>query len=134
VDDLIAFLRARLNEDEELAQECPPNFNIAESPEREGMFEIRAHAPEAPGRFDDLGEFQYPYAQYIARHDPARVLADVDAKRQIIEEHTDLDGAICPTCTEQDTYRTPQAEPCRTLRLLALPYAGHPAYREGWRP
>ncbi|MEU6772536.1 DUF6221 family protein [Streptomyces sp. NPDC046759] len=24
--------------------------------------------------------------------------------------------------------------PCATLRLLALPFAGHPAYRESWRP
>ncbi len=32
----------------------------------------------------------------------------------------------CVTCRTQG--------PCVTLRLLALPYAGHPDYQPEWRP
>jgi hypothetical protein len=45
--------------------------------------------------------------------EPAHVLAECEAKRQIIERHLYLQG---------------------TLALLALPYADHPDYREDWRP
>jgi len=105
MDELVAFMRAQLDEDERSIRRLW-------------------------GRTGGITVERY----YRTPFDPSRALAEVDAKRQIIEEHTDSDGAICPTCTEQDTYRTPQAEPCRTLRLLALPYAGHPSCQEEWRP
>lgn len=85
-DDLVAFLRARLDEDE-----------------------------RDPGGWS-----------------PARVLAEVDAKRRILAEHPwrhEPDwpsGRQCRQCATE--------HPCTTLRLLALPYAGHPDYREEWRP
>ena len=49
---------------------------------------------------------------------PTRWQAEVDAKRQIIEHH------------EQDA----EPFPCRTMRLLALPYSSREGYREEWRP
>ncbi|MGH9252637.1 MAG: DUF6221 family protein [Acidimicrobiales bacterium] len=52
-------------------------------------------------------------ADHIARHDPARVSADVEAKRRIMKvAEFELD----------------------ILELLALPYADHPDYDEAWRP
>jgi hypothetical protein len=58
------------------------------------------------------------------------VMADVAAKRRIIDEHsvpwtaTDA-GTICSVCC--------RGWPCKTLRLLALPYAGEPGYQEAWK-
>lgn len=70
---------------------------------------------------------------------PGRVLAECDAKRRIVEHHArvaDPEGDdladLCAVCDANG----PEAQgwPCDTLRLLALPYADHPEYREEWRP
>lgn len=73
---------------------------------------------------------------HIARHDPARVLAECEAKRRIIDEHT----CHCPnpTCRDcgacpGDHHADPTPAPCATLRILALPYADHPDYDNAWR-
>lgn len=62
-------------------------------------------------------------------------LAEVDAKRRLLAVHTfeRKPGAHdCPG--EWAGYSDDPDEPCPTLRLLALPYADHPSYREEWRP
>jgi hypothetical protein len=58
MDDLIAFLQARLDEDERSAHAWLPFGN-----------------PDAAAR------------DHIARHDPGRVLAEVAAKRAILDLH-----------------------------------------------
>jgi hypothetical protein len=63
-------------------------------------------------------------ADLIADHDPASVLADVDAKRRIVEQ--------CQNTLDYEDYGYTLAT--ETLRLLALPDAGHPDYDEAWRP
>ena len=74
---------------------------------------------------------------HIARHDPARVLAECEAKRRIVGLHV----CACPDPTCGDCgecsglhHADPTPAPCDTLRLLALPYADHEDYDEGWRP
>lgn len=59
-------------------------------------------------------------AEHIARHDPARVLRDVEAKRRIIAlwERSEF----CERIALDDV-----------LDLLALPYADHPNFRQEWR-
>lgn len=65
---------------------------------------------------------------------PAFVLADVAAKRQIIEEHYN-DHGLCNVCADEPHYdATWRPYPCKTLRLLALPSADHPDYRKEWTP
>lgn len=79
-------------------------------------------------------------ADFIAAHNPARVLREIDAKRQVLKLHSpsefgpwvgadDDDEPACRVCGDL-TVRFP----CRTLRLLALPYADRPGYLESWRP
>lgn len=68
---------------------------------------------------------------------PERVLRDIEAKRQILNEHRGSDSYVytddgtraCSTCGDS-TIR----HPCQTLRLLAAVYADHPDYQEAWRP
>lgn len=65
-----------------------------------------------------------------------RIERECEAKRRIVEEHYFMprhesrdfgfEDGNCVTCRKQG--------PCTTLRLLALPYADHPDYREEWRP
>jgi hypothetical protein len=82
-----------------------------------------------------------PLAQHIARWDPARVLAECDAKRRIIElfrETTEGEDGISDDADflrQMDEIATGRWEALRSvIRLLALPYADHPDYREEWRP
>lgn len=64
----------------------------------------------------------------------AHMLADIVAKRRIVELHSnghecsqyDHHGEI-DACTYSHDF-----EDCSTLRLLALPFADHPDYQQGW--
>jgi hypothetical protein len=58
-------------------------------------------------------------------YDPARVLAECEAKRRILDLHRS--GEVCDPCS--GWLGTDPAADCPTLRLLALPYADHPDYR-----
>ncbi|MFF7353753.1 MULTISPECIES: DUF6221 family protein [Streptomyces] len=70
---------------------------------------------------------------HVARHDPARVLRNVEAGRALLAEHRPTDDGRCRTCATAADGGPPPA-PCATLRLLALPFAGHAEYDETWRP
>lgn len=109
---LTEFLLARIAEDEAAAREVMAD-NFGDGP---------------IGTGDDPWPSERAFAE---RYTVARVLAECEAKRRIVEEHsgitaTDIDWSACSVC--RDT------SPCVTLRALALPYADHPDYREGWKP
>ena len=123
MDDLVRFLRDRLDE------------TAAKAEAARGDGDGRWHQDDAdryPGRIVDSkggivtfdeGAPDEAQAAHIARHDPARVLAEVETKRRIIarvENHAFLMG--------RDEIHGD------LLRLLALTYADHPDYREEWRP
>jgi Family of unknown function (DUF6221) len=139
MDDLITFLRARLDEDEAWARSAA-EFNATEwdNPST-GVVSTGADGLDGLLATSDRG-----LAGHIARHDPARVLAEVDAKRRIIDlHHTKVFETVhgspefghdfwCEVCHVPSDQRGRTW--CLTLRLLALPYADHPDYREDWRP
>ena len=68
---------------------------------------------------------------------PARVLAECESKRRIIAEHHKVEEyadpiTFCSACGGHPSHGSDW--PCYTLRLLALPYADRPGFREEWRP
>lgn len=82
---------------------------------------------------------------HIIRHDPARVLREIEAKRQLVKLHGAATlragggaqyyatATVCRSC--EPNHQFPELSwPCDTLRLLALPYADHPDYLAEWRP
>ncbi len=87
-------------------------------------------------------------ASHVAQHDPARVLAECEAKRRLVtevhfdrlaESHADddeYDVPWIPECASCSCFSdcVVYLENCTTLQLLALPYADHDDYREEWRP
>lgn len=80
-------------------------------------------------------------AEHIARHDPARVLAECAAKRRIVELHTAFSepqhmvyGTITACCECGSVDDAPVEWPCPTLRALAQPHADRPDYREEFKP
>lgn len=68
--------------------------------------------------------------------DPARVLREVEAKRELIKLcAAPLVEVTCPGDTERRFVPgegPPWAAPA--LRMLAMPYADHPDYRNEWAP
>ncbi|PZG12957.1 hypothetical protein C1I95_24760 [Micromonospora craterilacus] len=58
-------------------------------------------------------------------------LAELDAARRILDLHPNAGLRSAPeSCGSCASY----PGPCDTLRLLALPHAGQPGYRDEWRP
>jgi len=136
VEDLVQFLRDRLDEDEATAR-------AAASAERADTWTA---IPDSYGGVLDgtgsrslvvgYGDVMAPgTAAHIARHDPARVLAEVEAKRRIIDDVVpQIDGMEDRIDSEWGAGDPTERESATLFRLLALPYADHPDYREEWRP
>lgn len=152
---LIEFLKARLDEDEAAAQWAYGDHNDAVAEWTEawtGAVQI--------GPTEDLILCNdAAVSRHIERHDPARVLAEIAAKRQILELHESWPvlvetqpelsvesadfGGMAAKVSQRIAWLTTQEyrerfgdEPPTSpvLRSLALPYAGHPDYDESWRP
>jgi hypothetical protein len=62
---------------------------------------------------------------YLMRHDPARVLREVGAKRRILEDYVRSVRQV------SEGLSVPQR---RAVGALASVYDGHPDFREEWRP
>ncbi|MFE1321615.1 DUF6221 family protein [Kitasatospora phosalacinea] len=146
---LVAFLRARLDEDYKLAFEAgnggPEHWKFdpelpwnGDNGPREAIVRFNGSALGYVAAVDPVhGKYGTWGARHIARHDPARVLAEVNAKRRILDEL--LDEIDERDRTYQVEYWDHFMGPYRPLtdqllRLLALPYATHPDYRPEWAP
>lgn len=112
-DDLIVWLRAALDEDERVADEAPWHLD-----QREWPFWVDV---------DDERDMDSTCA-YRDHFTPARALAEVAAKRRLLDLHP-----ISSRGWEDHFCRSGQV-PCQTVRLLALSYADRLGYQEGWRP
>jgi hypothetical protein len=110
--DLVAFLRARLDEDEQAARHAFGDHND-DGPE---WTEVSSGALSTGSELHGIGDSAI--TRHMERWDPKRVLAEVAAKRRIVElwSHSIGSGGEC------------------TLRALALPYANYPDYRPEWAP
>jgi hypothetical protein len=146
--DLINWLRAQLDADERMALAAQDA-----APEQSGRWHA-AYARDdldptawliatAPLSFTPLAGpgLTHAVAAHIATWDPARVLAEVKAKRAILDLHTpymNRKGDVqCDHCMQLCHSESglgcddPDAPyPCETVTLTAQPYAG----RHGWPP
>lgn len=123
--DLVEFLTARLDEDEHAARAATPGPWAVDDESYAEAVRAEDVAVVAGGRWGgEASVFESTAdALHIARHDPARVLAEVDAKRQLLAWV--LRWPMRPH---------PPSSVDGVLELLALPYADHPDYDEAWRP
>lgn len=125
MSDLVAFLGARLAEDEAAAK-------AAWGVEWDWRYVTRPFG-ERPS---------IAHTVHMARHDPARALRDVEAKRAILAEHGPANGGrnadrcrVCTAITHTGVGHTDARRfraPCPTLLFLAAVYSDHPDYRQEW--
>ncbi|NUV54536.1 hypothetical protein G6W51_16790 [Streptomyces coelicolor] len=129
MDQLVEWLGQQLDEDERIARRAGDSFRQ--------IGETGVIVATEGDRAEECASANWAgVAEHIVVHDPARVLSEIDAKRQIIALHHQLEDAqemldFCATCDVTGKY---PEYPCTTLRLLALPYADRPGYKESWRP
>jgi hypothetical protein len=141
MDNLVQFLHARYDEDEQAAHAA-----------KGGPWHTDGGSVYATHPTDEVVDYTES-GEHIARHDPARVLAEVDAKRRRLARHTperrrlaldDADGTtsmaflICTSCTPNRVIRREEQDivvwPCPDLLDDAAVHADHPDYRDEWRP
>jgi len=125
---LTEFLLARIADDEAVARQSNPHHNDDiddwdAQTDAEARWDRQPHGQRCAWR---LGEGM---ADKCKCNYPARVLAECEAKRRIVNRWADSFGQW--NATQADAAR---AQKDSTLRLLALPYADHPDYDEKWRP
>ena len=121
--DLVAWLRQQLDDDEEVASDAA-GLSASRSRWMRDAISCVVDATDNGLIVYGEGTPTPEQAEHIARHDPARVLAEVDAKRRILDAYKQTEFG--------DLARHSALE--EALALLALPYAGRPGYREEWRP
>lgn len=66
------------------------------------------------------------FGSHTIRHGPARVLAECEAKRRIVEQWA------ATAADDAEVYPGLQSQAQGTLEALAAVYAGHPGYRQEW--
>jgi hypothetical protein len=126
------FLTARLDEDEAGAMST---FSVYVRPADGGKGVLIDHDtnPVLPGALRGIAmEGDWTELTYSHHPSPARVLAEVEAKRRIVAEYANEQWVM------EQGHRTEwteggQAARETVLRLLAQPYADHPDYDEAWR-
>jgi hypothetical protein len=126
LDELFAFMRAALDEDERVAREAANNDDslMPWSVHTEDLGHlVRVRYDNGYSVIHSDGNIDQDEAEHIARWDPARVLAEVEAKRRI------LDWIDRTAISDQVTWSFVAEAP---IRLLAQPYAGQPGWREEW--
>lgn len=117
--DLVEFLTARLDEDEAVARDFVPEEIEFPSMERQ--------------------RYIHALKRWVVLYDPARVLADVKAKRAVLAlHHPSLENRIgmepyCVGCWEGGGQDGAMLWPCDTIRIVAGVYADHPDFDPAWR-
>ncbi|MGW1881517.1 DUF6221 family protein [Streptomyces sp. NPDC001970] len=135
MEDLVQFLRARLAEDE---YEAMVAVQRAPGPWRGTS---RDEAPAEGGGLvdangDGIAVVHDRYLRlYMARRDPARDLREVRARQRIVERCAHWDRPVATNSGDalSDFEKGERTAWLHACFALALPYAGHPAYREEWR-
>lgn len=123
---LVDFLLARIAEDEVVAQAARPDEYL----KTYGRSELKVGATDG-----------YSHVAVTT----TRVLAECESKRRVVDEAAKVSGLSVMVNVERsniaywdidgDDWAVPEEHDAglRLLRLLALPYADHPDYREEWR-
>lgn len=119
------FLNARYDEDEQVARAATP-----------GHWGPSGHSVLTSDDIEFI-EASRTDSVHIARHDPARALREITAKRALLRAHPFEPYADEPSegfCAECQRGGSAGVWPCPTVRIMSAVYADHPDYRQEWKP
>ncbi len=133
--NIVDFIEARIDEDEAAAQAATvgggPKWAAAGEPGESGDLIDAEHGGFVAWNRDEHAFQNHEDAVHIARHDPARVLRDCEAKRAIVQLYRD---AWVQSTTGRGSREKAGAVFVIQAALFALAgaYSDHPNYREEW--
>jgi hypothetical protein len=126
--ELVDFLRARLDEDEALAMEAPPGpWHIGNAVDPTQPCNVHTF-PGARLVADDLN---WLVAEHIARYNPARVLREIEAKREALAHYERIRQHARQG---EEVYVLAEGAVAKQIAIMATAYSDRPGYREDWRP
>ncbi|MCW2768178.1 MAG: hypothetical protein JWO11_4137 [Nocardioides sp.] len=131
MDELIAFLRDRLNEDEQAARACIQEVGAGHTGDPYADGSGVADRDDYPSYPWGAGEAE---SAYMARTQPDRVLREIDAKRRIIEHNRRIHQRADPVDHPEQAYVLAAGASDYVLKILALLHSDHEDYQESWRP
>lgn len=142
--EFLEFLRKRLAEDEDAATRAASAAGDAvwEGSDQSETVNGKRGGYIATGPWDSG---LYEISTHLARHDPARVLREVEAKRRLIKGYETSVVAVRASAERAAQGDDSAINEGRYLivrrdnlawavKLAALPYADDPAFKEEWRP
>ena len=136
MSELLEFIEARLQDDEQAASQCVERdwsfsgSNCHVLAERSANGSFRTIAWCANGYDDDFSN-----SIHIANYDPARALREVQSKRRALARHHRDRYGVCVGCGwsgNLDEARIDATEECPELLDMASVWSDHPAYRPEW--
>ena len=148
MSDPVAFATARLDEDERFArdaadpvEEMPGSWRYDEQAQpvpriigttwESSLGDGVWNCDDPDDHCDELRHPSRSAGEHIARHDPARVLREVEAGRRILKRHRNCgDGyGFCG-----DGGHGGGAAGCSEMEDLLVRWADHPDYDQDWKP
>jgi hypothetical protein len=134
VDELVAFLAARLDDEEEAARDMARSHPAPWSADAAFVY-------DAGGGLVLRDEYHWEAIRYAARHDPARVLADVAADRKLLAMYEAQAGYDLPEGVHdgRDPGERERDEAVKdaleeVVKIRAGRFDSHPDYKPEWRP
>ncbi|MDX3713413.1 DUF6221 family protein [Streptomyces europaeiscabiei] len=144
MDDIAQWLSAQLDEDERIARRAGDSFRQ--------IGETGVIVATEGDRAEECASANWAgVAEHIVAWDPARVLREIDTKRKLLGQYVSAAKSVEDLGAARDQLSAQGRDTLMTglelesaihrrdtlrgvLRLLALPYADRPGYREEWRP
>lgn len=148
---IVEFIKARLDEDETTARAASVGgawrYDDGDSvgawtlyDEQWAIASLTTYRHETYDYATQMPAFRHPRyvdadanGEHIARHDPARVLHEVEAKRAIVDLYERVERDSWGTEDNREPFIGEQYLR-DVLLLLALPYSDHPDYDPTWSP
>ncbi len=144
--DMVAFLNARLDEDEGAAKAATPGpWMTADGREWLADNVVFGQSVDWPGHIQQVCNVDYAQhkagnAEHIARYDPARVLREVEAGRKLLNLYeraksyrNQVFAQPEPRSISSEMRAVTQMMALeQVLKLRAAVYSDHPDYDEAW--
>lgn len=132
MDELVRWLGERLDEDERIARGADPGPWKSNSLGRHDQAAIKLGAPTSTSLIQFDGSRAAANGAHVARHDPARVLREIEADRELLRQYAE----VAANDVDDVEYAHGWANALGlAVRLRTTVYRDRPGYRaEEWTP